>query len=233
MSKRIFAVSMLAGVLALACTESVGPTSDLPTVAVQEQMPHHLRWNSANGPAQFSAVAGEAGGGVELAPQTQYTASFSSAAELGAYKTGFWAVQDEDRFIQINYKDPATGAKRPYLRLDVEEIAYVPGVGKLERGDSVFITVAVDPEDMRVEFGPSGLVFDDEAELTMWYTGANGDLNNDGVVDKMDYYIEQNLLGVWLQQGDEPWAPLKSKVLVENKAVYSLLEHFSGYSISW
>ena len=68
----------------------------------------------------------------------------------------------------------------------------------------------------------------------MWYTGTGGDLNGDGVVDKLDYYLEYESLGMWFQEDwGNPWGEIKSEHSPEGDWFRAWLEHFSGYAVSW
>ena len=68
----------------------------------------------------------------------------------------------------------------------------------------------------------------------MWYDNANGDFNGDGLVDKYDWYIENNLLGMWHHQTDsDPWSPITSTSSVDQKRVTAPIHHFSGFAVSW
>ena len=77
-------------------------------------------------------------------------------------------------------------------------------------------------------------VDDDPAVLTVWYTGANGDYDGDGDVDKYDYYIESDLMGMWWQRGPGyPWYRLSAEQSLSERWFRSELEHFSGYAVAW
>jgi hypothetical protein len=147
---------------------------------------------------------------------------------------GVLAVRGEERSVQINYLSSAGGTHAPFLRFVTRDPAYVPGRGVLAQGDSVLITVTVDPVALKVSFEPTGLQFGDPAPLQMSYSGAGGDLNGDGVVDAFDADIESRLLGIWYREGPtDPWTPISARWAGEDKSFTSFLEHFSEYAVSW
>lgn len=151
---------------------------------------------------------------------------------LTQYQASFWAVRGQSRSIGINYS--SGGVTSPFLRFTATEPTFVPGRGTLAAGDSVLITVTVDPWVLAVRLEPSGLQFGQPAQLKLWYGGAGGDLNGDGMVNGSDGDIEANLLGMWYQQStDSPWSAIPATKSLAEKSLASALQHFSGYAVSW
>ena len=106
--------------------------------------------------------------------------------------------------------------------------------GTLAEGDSVLITLTIDTTKIGVLLEPTGLRFGTPARLQIWYDGAGGDLNGDGVVDETDSYIESQLLSMWYREGsDGVWEPISADHLIEDKAFIVDLPHFSEYAVSW
>jgi hypothetical protein len=98
----------------------------------------------------------------------------------------------------------------------------------------VLITLTIDPYTIKVSLEPTGLLFGDPAELRLWYGGAGGDLNGDGVVDSTDARIESQLLGLWYREGaDSAWAPLSADHSLLDQSFTSALLHFCDYAVSW
>jgi hypothetical protein len=146
----------------------------------------------------------------------------------------FWAVRGEQRSVQINYLSSTGDTSSPFLRLTTTDPAYVPGLGDLAPGDSVLITVSIDPDNIKVSLEPTGLLFGAPGQLQISYGGADGDLNGDGVVDDADAYIESQLLGLWYREGqDSAWTRIPAAQLLSDKSFTSELPHFSEYAISW
>ena len=81
---------------------------------------------------------------------------------------------------------------------------------------------------------PTGLLFDDPAQLQVFYGGSDGDLNGDGVVDDADARIESQLLGIWYREGEgNPWTKIAAGQSLSDKSLTSALQHFSDYAVSW
>jgi hypothetical protein len=109
----------------------------------------------------------------------------------------------------------------------------VPGVGELAMGDSVLITVTVDTTKIGVSLEPSGLQFGEPAEFKLWYGGAGGDLDGDGVVNAADAEIEAKLLGLWYREdSSDPWSQVAASHSLEDKSFTYGLPHFCEYAVA-
>ena len=158
----------------------------------------------------------------------------SSGLSLAQYTATFWAVRGEERSLQINYVSVTGDTSSPFLRLVVDDPAYVPGLGDLAPGDSVLMTVTIDPSNIKISLEPTGLLFGHPAQLQIWYGGAGGDLNGDGVVDDADAWIEAQLLGMWYREGaDSSWTEMPAAQSLADKSFTSALPHFSEYALCW
>jgi len=143
-------------------------------------------------------------------------------------------VRGEARSVQINYLSSTGDTSFPFLTLTITDPVFVPGQGDLAPGDSVLVTVTIDPNDIKVSLEPTGTLFGEPAQLRMSYGGAGGDLNGDGVVDGLDAGIETQLLGLWYREGEEStWARIPASQVVADKSFISALLHFSEYAVSW
>lgn len=152
---------------------------------------------------------------------------------LDNYVVSFWAVRGESRSVQINYSSSIDEETHPFLMLTTTDPAFVPGVGELAVGDSVLITVIVDTTKIGVTLEPSGLQFGAPAEMQIWYGGAGGDLNGDGVADSTDAQIEAQLLGLWYREdSSEPWSHLAASQSLDQKSFTYGLAHFSEYAVA-
>ncbi len=208
------------------CSDERHPTAVQPPPAAA---PHFLLWAGGSAP-QFSTL----GAFSSPASNGGFPASLSSGISLDRYTAAFWAVRGQDRFVELNYVDATGHITARFLRLDKVNPAYVPGRGYLAPGDSVLITVAVDPYAISVSFEPTGLLFSDPAGLEISYGGAGGDLNGDGVVDGSDAYIESQLLGMWYSEGaGTAWTRISASQSLSDKSFKSALQHFSEYSVAW
>lgn len=152
---------------------------------------------------------------------------------LDQSQVSVWAVRGQQRSVLINYLGTLGGAPQPFLRLDVTDPISAPGIGAIAVGDSVLITVTVDPASILVQLEPSGIQFGQPAHLQLWYGGAGGDLNGDGVADGTDTDIETRLLKLWCQAGPaEPWAAIPA-VRSADKTFAADLGHFSNYAVAF
>ena len=226
----LISLALAVALFAAGCSDVVGshPTAVAQPLTVA---PHILRWPGTLLP-QFSAIGGLAGrgggrGGV-------LGAFLPSGLSLDQYSATFWAVRGEQHLVQINYLSSSGDTSFPFLRLAITDPIYVPGRGDLAPGDSVLVTVSIDPDQIKVSLEPTGLLFGDPAQLRISYGGADGDLNGDGVVDGSDGYIESQLLGLWYREGtDRAWTPIPAVQSLADKAFTSGLPHFSEYAVSW
>jgi hypothetical protein len=152
----------------------------------------------------------------------------------------FWAVRGERQTFRIRYDVPGEveNPSPDFFRLDLhqESLLTRPDGNLLADGDSILITVDIDPVRLLVELGPSGLTFspEDPAELRLWYARADRDYNGDGVEDDQDVALESSFLGLFTR--DDPssdWQPLSSDRDTVRKRFTAEIEHFTGYTISW
>jgi len=121
--------------------------------------------------------------------------------------------------------------------LDISKNGLKAGAGgkSLKRGDSVAVTLTIDPVRFSVEFEPSGVLFSKNlpANLTIWYENANPDLNDDGVVDATDRALEQQLAFWYHAVKQHAWSRLSSTNDTTQESVSTALYHFSQYAICW
>ena len=213
-----------------ACVESTGPpASENPLVRADGQL-HHLRWEPSAGPRQFAAL------GSTVVRRSGPSAAAATTV-LDNNEVAFWAFLDRDQEIQINYQ-AADGSWQPYVwfRVPPGGLSRRPDGTPFAAGDSVLIKVTVDPATLVVTFEPSGLQFNPlaPAQLSVSYTGADPDFDASGAVDGTDSYIEQELLGVWVQEVvGGPWTAVATTHSVPTKLFAANLGHFTDYSMSW
>jgi len=159
------------------------------------------------------------------------------APALETYQVSFWACDGEDAAVAVNYL-PVAGQTvgQPFLRFSVPKnsMAMDPTGKRLRRGDSVLITLTIDPVTFSVDFQPSGVWFSNgvPAELTFWYQNADPDFNADGVVDATDAQLAQQI-AVWGRAGGRRWTALPSTVDPTLPSVSTSVQHFSEYAVSW
>ena len=104
-----------------------------------------------------------------------------------------------------------------------------PDGGPLAQGDSLLISVELDPEMFRVEFMPHGLVFaaDDPMQLKFWYTFAD-QTTRDGL--QRD---PSSLRVLYRSKPGDPWVPIDSEISLQGHFIVTDVYHFSGYAVAW
>jgi hypothetical protein len=166
------------------------------------------------------------------------------APSLEAYFGQFWAVAGREQTFRLRYasswgEDDGDDDDAPTfwrLRLGKHTLVTMPDGTRLDYGDSLLVTVTVDPNLLVVDMEPSGLQFNPmaPAELTLFYGYANPDLNRDGYVDGEDGDIESNLLGIWFRADQQSaWESVTAWHDRERQRFRLWIGHFSGYTVSW
>jgi len=163
----------------------------------------------------------------------------ATAPPLEAYSASFWAVKGTSSTLEIDYAPTEpNGTGEDFFRLDVPSNALFigPDGELLQQGDSVLISVTIDPILLLVRFEPSGLRFDpsDPARLRIDYAEADDDLNGDGRVDGLDEQIKDLRLALWRQsQTGAVWERLGSAHLKSLEEFEADLTRFSNYALGW
>src|SRR5213593_2433513 len=210
--------------LVLALALSVARCADQPTAVKAPAAPQFLRW-ADKGP-QFTART-------STRPHRSGAMAMTPPLSLDQYVVSFWAVRGESRSVQINYSSSIDNETHAFLTLTTTDPTFVPGVGELAVGDSVLITVTVDTSKIGVSLEPSGLQFGEPAQMKLWYNGAGGDLNGDGVADSTDSQIEAKLLGLYYREDQmEEWTHLSASQSLEEKSFTYALPHFCEYAVA-
>jgi len=226
MSVRRCLIPLALAVFAARCADGPHPTGVRQPLA---PAPQFLRWAGGSAP-QFTAIGPGSGGGADRV----FLAASPGGLSLDRYAVSFWAVRGQERSVQINYLSSTGDTSSQFLRLATTDPTYVPGLGDLAPGDSVLITLTIDPSNIKISLEPTGLLFGDPAQLQVSYGGAGGDLNGDGVVDETDAYIESQLLGIWYREGvDSAWSKVSAAQSLSDKSFTSALPHFSEYALCW
>jgi len=195
----------------------------------------------------IAAVAGAAGScssssgpsGVTEPPSDLHVVHVASnSTPLFNPADSFYAKRGEDRELRIYFQDSGGGQGEEYLRLrvDAATLLALPDGTPVAQGDSVLIHVRVaDPSQMLFELEPSGLHFSPiaPARLTIHYDHADGDLNDDGVVDATDSTIE-GTLAIWRQENPgDPFLRLSSVLSLELDEAEAELTGFSRYALAY
>jgi hypothetical protein len=224
MTVRRTLIPLALALLVAGCSDRRQPTGVPPAPT-----PHALRWAGSVSP-QFVATSLPVG---QNAPRG-FLPSLSGGLSLDRNTVTFWAVRGEERSVQVNYLSSTGDTSAPFLQLTIVDPVYVPDRGDIAAGDSVLITVTIDPTNIKVSLEPTGMQFGDPARLQIFYGGAAGDMNGDGVVDESDAQIEAQLLGLWYREGaDSAWARIPASQSVVDRSFISALRHFSEYEVSF
>ena len=196
--------------LLAACTDQLGPSAAVPP-PLARRMPgdaFHVLQQSATAPA------------------------------LETYQVAFTAYVGEPSLITVRYQpraDQVVG--EPFLHFEIPRNGLMSGAGgvPLRRGDSVAMTLTIDPNSFLVDFQPSGVRFSANApaRLAFWYGNANLDLNGNGVLDGNDRTL-MDQLAIWYQLSPSAsWFRQLSRNDPTRTLVGTELYHFSEYAVSW
>ena len=187
---------------------------------------------------------------MELAPGSNATFSWPAATgivtlrqsptapPLETYQVSFVAWRRKSSTVTVNYQAvDGQDVGQPFLTLYIPKRGLVAGAGgvPLARGDSVIITITIDPVDFSVDLQPSGVLFSNNApaSLTLWYENADPDFNSDGVVDSTDDALRQQLTFYYQSAGSSTWTKHPSKNDPATPSVTGALYHFSEWALSW
>ena len=208
--------------LVLALALSVARCAEQPTAVKQPAGPQFLKWT---GTPQFTAQT--------RARRSGAMAMMNPPLSLEQYSVSFWAVRGESRSIRINYSSTIDNDTHPFLELTTTDPVFAPEIGEIAVGDSVLITVTVDTSKIGVRFEPTGLQFGTASQLKIYYGGASGDLNGDGVANDDDAQIESQLLGLWYREyTNDDWSPVSASQSAADKSFMYALPHFCEYAVA-
>jgi len=204
-------IPLALALLAAGCSEQLGPDAAAPSPLAQRQQGSTL-------------------------PILQQAAT---APALETYHVAFMAYVGQSSLVTVRYR-PASGQTvgAPFLRFEIPKNGLVTGASglPLRRGDSITITLTIDPNSFLVDFQPSGVVFSTSApaRLALWYGNANLDLNGNGVVlDGYDRTLVDQL-AIWYQLSPSAsWFKQLSRNDPTQTLVGTELYHFSDYAVSW
>lgn len=158
---------------------------------------------------------------------------FSAAAfEHAPKQAGFWAVKGTSRVLSVRYGD----THEEFLRfeVDAQALAKRPDGSTIEDGDSIYISVSLEPSgEMIFRFSPSGLKFDGAhpARLVLNGSRRNPDIDGDGTVGLGDALLEQRA-GIWKQELPLlPWFKLPSLNL-SSDVMQADIHDFTGFGMA-
>lgn len=156
---------------------------------------------------------------------------FANPDVITVKSASFWAVRGQDRKLQMDY---ANGEDFLEFEVKNESLMTRPNGTAFATGDSVLITVTLDPSDrLIVHFEPSGLVFNplDPARLKINYKNASRDIDDDGDEDSHDLQLEATLR-IWQQErAGLPWLPL-STARLDAEDLEARVLGFTGFAMA-
>jgi len=207
--------------LVLALALAVARCAEQPTAVKAPAGPQFLKWT---GTPQFnSQTRARRSGAMAMTPPLS----------LEQYTVSFWAVRGESRSIRINYSSTIDNDSHPFLELTTTDPVFAPEIGEIAMGDSVLITVSVDTSKIGVKFEPTGLQFGTASQLKIYYGGASGDLNGDGVANEADAQLEQQMLGLWYREyNNDDWSQVPASQATGEKSFTYALPHFCEYAVA-
>jgi hypothetical protein len=156
------------------------------------------------------------------------------APPLMAYDTSFTVVQGERAEFVLHYVDPDVGDTGDewgllgtwFMRLSVPRDAQMLDSGGrlLAAGDTVEVTVTVDPELFNVEFTPHGSIFAGKKPALLEFS-----LEFAEVAD-----LDPSVLDVWYRtDATDKWNALGTQFDKRGMKLQAPLYHFSGYAVAW
>ncbi len=182
------------------------------------------------GPGAAGSFRAAVHGTQPIADDTVYEPSplrFASwAPPLETYDTSFTLMQGTASADTIYFrKRPGAATRELFMVLAIPATAtFVDAAGKaLAPGATVRLTVKVDRNVVKLDFGPHGSVFTKKpALLYIWWQ--NTDLQGRRGSD----------LQLWYQPGKgSPWSPLATQVSAAFTWVVAPLYHFSNYAVAY
>jgi hypothetical protein len=207
--------------LVFALALSVARCADQPTAVRPSSGPQFLRWSAT--PQFTSQTRARRSGAMALTPPIS----------LEQYSVSFWAVRGQSRSVRINYSSTIDNDTHPFLELTATDPTFAPEIGDIAMGDSVLITITVDTSKIGVKLEPTGLQFGTASDLKIWYGGANGDLNGDGIADATDEQLSQTLLGLMYREySDEAWTQVPASQSSADRSFTYALPHFCEYAVA-
>jgi len=153
----------------------------------------------------------------------------SDAPPLADTSVTFWAYRSRETEATIWYR-PRSGESDSTEFVDFT----VPDHSITQ--DSVQITITVvDPANLVVQFEPAGLKFSatNPAQLSLNYSEADSDINDDGSVDSTDTALKATL-GVWRQEtAGGLWFPVPSTSIEISDDIEAQIYGFTRYAIAY
>lgn len=167
-----------------------------------------------------------------VAPQSGPTIAMleraTDAPQLATHHVSLALVQGKPSNFKVRYVDPETNnAEGPwFLRIKVPQGTqlWAPNGSPLARGDTLVVTLNIDPTKFLVSFGPHGTQFTGERPVTLAFKYDYAKMDARDPAD----------LRVWYQPtADAEWSVVPAEVDKQGSMVWMSLHHFSNYAMAF
>ena len=195
--------------------------------------------SACSGTPTSLAIDAGASAGIGAAGDPTFLRHAAAAPGFSALDTSFVAVAGERQQFRVFRIGSASGSER-FLDLDLDDeslVSYPAGHPRAGQnfvpGDTITITVTIDPNLLVVTLGPEGMLFDEEhpAKLEMSYRNADPDFDGDGTPDPG---LEPSI-GMFRQATDgAPWILLPAELdLLTDRVKFDEVTSFSRYALAF
>lgn len=154
--------------------------------------------------------------------ELQFVPFSATAPPLATTDTSFWAFAGRDTTVEILYE----GTGKRFLRFELEEESLLrrPDGTPFQPGDSVLISIAVEPGRYVLSLQPTGLQFGAgaPAELELRYDFADE-----------DFLARESAFAMWRQERlGELWEQIPSIQIEDFDEIEADLQSFTRYAIA-
>lgn len=221
--------------LIAACVDGTAPLTDGPSFAARGRWATESTSSTTTSTSDGSTT--ESVAVTELEPATGTSDVPENAVRhsphappLETYHARFRATQGKKTQYYIHYQLPWGGGPL-FLKLIIPPQAQlVDETGRpLNRGESVDITIDIDPVTYLISFGPHGSTFDPDHPARLVLAMEYADWSEHSEADAQS-------LGLHYQPAaGEPWAVTANPVSFDPASFWASvpLDHFSNYAIAW
>ena len=213
-------------VVALACAGGA-PTD---TGATGEVTPGNPAGDTSGGSGGGSAPSGT--------DSIRFLRVAANAPALEADSLAFWAVQGEEREVELNYLPTSGNSQQRFLRFRVRKQTQMrrPDGSLIANGDSIRITIrVVDAARLLTKFEPAGLRFEGGGSARLWlsYAEVGEDLDGDGSVSSADSTVAQALSIYRRETVTAPWFRVTSTHDLVLDELQATITGFTNYVIAY
>jgi len=191
----------------------------------------------ASAPIDVSAPA-STGNPPAVVDSIRFLHAPASAPALEADSVAFWAVQGEERQVELHYVPTSGNSSTRFLRFRVRKQTQMrrPDGTVLADGDSIRIRITVvDASRLLTKFEPAGLRFEGggSARLQLSYAEVGDDLDGDGLVSGNDSTVTQSLSIFRREHDTAPWFRVTSVHDLAIDELEAVITGFTNYVIAY